>query len=254
MNLLSNAVKYTPDGGTVTFELWQEEIPGTKNVRLLSRVSDTGIGMSQEYMKNMYDKFNRAVDTRVNKVRGSGLGLSIVKELVDMMHGTIETESALGKGTTFRLAFTFPYLDDTENEAAPSKEPDVSDTRGMHLLVAEDNDLNYEVIEELLAMHEITCDHAKNGAECVEKFQTAAPGTYDLILMDMQMPVMDGVEAAKVIRSMDDPHGKTIPILAITANAFESDMKKCKDAGMNEHLSKPIDIQKLLEALSKYKS
>lgn len=140
MNLLSNAVKYTPDGGTVTFELWQEEIPGTKNVRLLSRVSDTGIGMSQEYMKNMYDKFNRAVDTRVNKVRGSGLGLSIVKELVDMMHGTIETESALGKGTTFHLAFTFPYLDDTENEAAPSREPDLSDTRGMRLLVAEADD------------------------------------------------------------------------------------------------------------------
>lgn len=257
MNLLSNAMKYTPDGGQIEFELWQELIPGANKVRLLSRVSDTGIGMSPEYMKNMYNKFTRAIDTRVNKVRGSGLGLAIVKELVDLMNGTIDVKSEIGKGTTFKLTFEFPYVNDTKKdspETGLSDKPDHNTYRNMHLLVAEDNDLNYEVVKELLAMHGITCEHAQNGEECVKMFQEKEAGTYNAILMDLQMPVMDGIEATKCIRAMDNSKGKTIPIIAMTANAFDSDVQKCKEAGMNRHLSKPIDMQELLEELGKYNS
>ena len=253
MNLLSNAVKYTPAGGRVEFELWQEQMPGTDRVRVLSKISDTGIGMSPEYMKDMYSKFTRAVDTRVNKVRGSGLGLSIVKELVDMMNGKIQVQSEIGKGTTFRLAFEFSYIDESAVEDSKTEAADEIDCSGMHLLVAEDNDLNYEVAEELLKMQGIACERAVDGSECVQKFQEAEAGTYDAILMDMQMPIMDGVKATKVIRNMKGNKGKKIPIIAMTANAFESDVKKCRDAGMNEHLAKPLDMQKLLKELSKYR-
>ena len=254
MNLLSNGVKYTPAGGKVEFELWQEEIPGSDKVRLFAKVSDTGIGMTPEYMKDMYSKFTRAVDTRVNKVRGSGLGLAIVKELVDMMDGVIDVQSEIGKGTTFKLTFELPYVDgDASDRSSEVPETGEIDCTGMHLLVAEDNDLNYEVAEELLNMHGISCERAVDGSECVQKFKAAENGTYDVILMDMQMPIMDGLEATKVIRSMEGSRGKKIPIIAMTANAFDSDVKKCKDAGMNEHLAKPLDMQRLLRELNKYR-
>ena len=250
-NLLSNAIKYTPEGGTVTFEVYEEEIPQSDKVRLISVIQDTGIGMTPEYMKEMYHKFSREVDTRVNKVRGTGLGLSIVKQLVDLMQGTIEATSELHKGTTFRVALELPYLTEvaeTEPEAETKISADIC--RGMHLLVAEDNDLNYEVVHELLDMYGITCVHAENGAVCVEKFQSAKPRTFDAILMDMQMPVMDGLEATRAIRHMEQNGGSAIPIIAMTANAFSSDVQKCMDAGMNAHLAKPFDIEQLLDVLA----
>ena len=246
-NLFSNAMKYTPEGGSISIEIFEKELPGTNRVRLVYRISDTGIGMSSEYMKDMYNPFSRAVDTRVNHVRGSGLGLSIVKELVDLMGGHIDVQSELGKGTIFTVSFDVPYIE--KEKAQPEAEISLDVAEGMHLLVAEDNDLNYEVAEELLAMYGVTCERAENGAICVEKFQKAPEGTYDAILMDMQMPVMNGLDATRAIRVLETGRAHKIPIIGLTANAFSTDMAACLGAGMNQHMAKPFDVKKLLGAL-----
>lgn len=246
-NLFSNAIKYTPEGGSISMEIFEKELPGTNKVRLVYRITDTGIGMSPDYMKDMYNPFSRAVDTRVNHVRGSGLGLSIVKELVDLMGGHIDVQSEVGKGTAFTVSFDFPYVETVEE--APTEEISLDSAKGMHLLVAEDNDLNYEVAEELLAMYGVTCERAENGAICVGKFQKAPEGTYDAILMDMQMPVMNGLEATRSIRMLETGRAHKIPIIGLTANAFSTDVAACLGAGMNQHMAKPFDVKKLLQAL-----
>lgn len=262
VNLVSNAVKYTPEGGMVHFELYEETSDSPGCVRLVSIVQDNGIGMTEDYMKKMYERFSRYVDTRINKVRGSGLGLAIVKELVDRMNGRIEVQSAVGVGTTFRVVFDFPFEEadsdmilqspmesDLEMAGQSSTESDLTDCEGMHVLIAEDNELNYEVAHEILAMHGITSEQAENGKICVERFMEAPEGTYDAILMDMQMPVMNGLEATKMLRKMDQYHGNTIPIIAKTANVAKTDMDKCLAAGMTGHLAKPLDIHALIAAL-----
>ena len=262
VNLVSNAVKYTPEGGMVHFELYEETSDSPGCVRLVSIVQDNGIGMTEDYMKKMYERFSRYVDTRINKVRGSGLGLAIVKELVDRMNGRIEVQSAVGVGTTFRVVFDFPFEEadsdmilqspmesDLEMAGQSSTESDLTDCEGMHVLIAEDNELNYEVAHEILAMHGITSEQAENGKVCVERFMEAPEGTYDAILMDMQMPVMNGLEATKMLRKMDQYHGNTIPIIAMTANVAKTDMDKCLAAGMTGHLAKPLDIHALIAAL-----
>lgn len=252
MNLLSNAVKFTPDGGSVYLDASEEALEGGR-VRLSVTIQDTGIGMTPEFMKDMYGKFIRAVDTRVNKVRGSGLGLAIVHQLVELMQGTIDADSAPGKGTTFRVTLEFPCA-----EAVPTETGEIPNflhtCEGMRLLVAEDNDLNFEVAYELLKMHGIRCDRAEDGAVCVEKFTEAPAGTYDAILMDMQMPVMNGIDATIMIRSRPHPQAKSIPIIAMTANAFDEDATRCLDAGMNVHLTKPLDMKKLIPVLKSYKA
>ena len=263
VNLVSNAVKYTPEGGMVHFELYEETSDSPGCVRLVSIVQDNGIGMTEDYMKKMYERFSRYVDTRINKVRGSGLGLAIVKELVDRMNGRIEVQSAVGVGTTFRVVFDFPFEEadsdmilqspmesDLEMAGQSSTESDLTDCEGMHVLIAEDNELNYEVAHEILAMHGITSEQAENGKICVERFMEAPEGTYDAILMDMQMPVMNGLEATKMLRKMDQYHGNTIPIIAMTANVAKTDMDKCLAAGMTGHLAKPLDIHALIAALA----
>ena len=262
VNLVSNAVKYTPEGGMVHFELYEETSDSPGCVRLVSIVQDNGIGMTEDYMKKMYERFSRYVDTRINKVRGSGLGLAIVKELVDRMNGRIEVQSAVGVGTTFRVVFDFPFEEadsdmilqspmesDLEMAGQSSTESDLTDCEGMHVLIAEDNELNYEGAHEILAMHGITSEQAENGKICVERFMEAPEGTYDAILMDMQMPVMNGLEATKMLRKMDQYHGNTIPIIAMTANVAKTDMDKCLAAGMTGHLAKPLDIHALIAAL-----
>ena len=262
VNLVSNAVKYTPEGGMVHFELYEETSDSPGCVRLVSIVQDNGIGMTEDYMKKMYERFSRSVDTRINKVRGSGLGLAIVKELVDRMNGRIEVQSAVGVGTTFRVVFDFPFEEadsdmilqspmesDLDMAGQSSTESDLTDCEGMHVLIAEDNELNYEVAHEILAMHGITSEQAENGKICVERFMEAPEGTYDAILMDMQMPVMNGLEATKMLRKMDQYHGNTIPIIAMTANVAKTDMDKCLAAGMTGHLTKPLDIHALIAAL-----
>ena len=249
MNLLSNAIKYTPDGGQIVFEVKQEKSDRKGYIRLVSVIQDSGIGMTKEYMEKMYDRFSRAVDTRVNQIRGSGLGLSVVKELTVLMGGTITAKSAVGGGTVFTVSFDVEYIKEAKEKISAKPEKKFNKLKRIHLLVAEDNDLNYEVEQELLGMYGITCERAENGKICVDKFHRAAPKTYDAILMDMQMPVMDGIDATKHIRQMDSESAE-IPIIAVTANAFKSDEEYCAEAGMNAHLSKPFDINKLMEVLT----
>lgn len=250
-NILSNAVKYTPSGGSVSMEVFQQPEKDAGVVRLVVYIRDTGIGMSKEYMEKMYAKFSRETDTRINKVSGYGLGLSIVKQLMDLMGGTIQVESTPGKGTSFRLDVV---LQKCRQEAAQAQEDTVRDygkmCSGMHILVAEDNELNFEVVRDILAMYNVICQRAIDGAVCVEEFRNAKPHAFDAILMDMQMPNMNGLEATAAIRNMPIDGAKTIPIIAMTANAFREDVQNCLNAGMTEYLSKPIDVQKLLRVLA----
>ena len=253
MNLLSNAVKYTQPEGAVSLELYEEASPYEGKVRLISIISDTGIGMEPEFMKNMYSKFSRAVDTRVNKVRGSGLGLAIVKEIVDQMGGTIQVKSELGKGTVFMVILDLSYANGTtETHTAPHEDVQLPTDRKIRLLIAEDNDLNYEILAEQLKDRGIFCERAVDGVDCIQKFKQTKSGYFDAILMDMQMPMMGGIEAAKRIRGIENNYAKTIPIIALTANAYREDIQKCMDAGMNAHLAKPIEIENVMSTIASY--
>ena len=252
-NLLSNAIKYTQQGGTVELLAREEPAAASDRVRLVLAVRDNGIGMSEAYQKNMYAMFTRETDTRVNRVQGYGLGLSIVKQLTDSMGGTIDVQSQLGRGTQFTVTLELPVPQITAAAPQPDEGGKAADTavcRGMRLLVAEDNDLNYEVVSALLEMHGITSVRAEDGAVCIEKFKAAAPGTYDAVLMDMQMPVMNGLQATLVLRNLDRPDARTVPILAMTANAFREDVENCLNVGMNAHLAKPLDMPLLLHTLA----
>ena len=253
MNLLSNAVKYTPDGGSIRLALSQQESSESGKVKLIGVVSDTGSGMSEEFMKKMYSEFTREIDTRLNTVHGSGLGLAIVKKLIDMMHGNITVKSKTGKGTEFTVTLEFPYTDGAEPApGAGAENAGEFKADGINILIAEDNDLNYEVASEMLAARGIHTERAEDGAVCVEKFNTSADGTYDAILMDMHMPVMDGIEASRMIRKLNHPQARTIPVIAMTANVFAEDIEKCLAAGMNDHMPKPVDVNNLIELLKKY--
>ena len=258
MNLVSNAFKYTPEGGSVSFEVSQKASENKDKICLIFVISDTGVGIHPDFMNEMYSKFSRQIDTRVNKVRGSGLGLAIVKQLVDLMGGNIDVDSVVGKGTTFHVTLEFPYITNpANNNLTSSAKTDNTSERdmscaGMKLLIAEDNDFNYDVIMQLLNMHGIQCERAENGAECVDMFKKHPMNTYDAILMDMQMPVMDGPCATRVIRHLSRPDAVTIPVIAITANAFTKDIELCLSSGMNEHLAKPLYVPDLLKILKKY--
>ena len=235
-------------------EIFEENPEEEKKIRLIAKIRDNGIGMSEEYMEEMYSKFTRATDTRINKVQGHGLGLSIVKELVDLMGGEIQVRSKLGEGTLFEIWIDLDYVNQKEETSVEERKEDYAGyCKGMHLLVAEDNELNYEVVSELLDMYEITCDRADDGSVCVEKFCASKENAYDAILMDMQMPVMDGLQATAAIRRLNHPQAHRIPIIAMTANAFRDDIEKCMDAGMNLHLAKPVNMELLLEALYRLK-
>lgn len=253
INLLSNAVKYTLDGGTVSLEMYEQDSSREGYTRLVAIVSDTGIGMSEEFMNKMYDEFSRAVDTRVNKVRGSGLGLAIVKKLTELMGGTIEVTSRLQEGTSFRFTLDVPFLSDELDPHADENNTDEHIGQGLRLLVAEDNELNYEILSEQLRMHGSICEHAENGKECVDMFINAGDSYYDAVLMDMQMPVMDGLTAAQNIRNSGLPYSQSVPIIAVTANAYSEDVQKCIDAGMNGHVSKPINVDKIIRMIIEMK-
>lgn len=263
INLLSNAVKYTNSGGTIRLIMQEELIPeDSSQVCLICTISDTGIGMSEEFQQTMYNSFERATDSRINKIQGSGLGLAIAREMVEMMNGTITCKSALGKGTEFVVSIIMPVVykavpgglktgqginlsgNAAENSfrqtGTDMENEDPEKFRDMNILVAEDNDLNWEIICELLGEYGILCDRAENGRECVEMISAAENGKYDLIFMDVQMPVMNGKEAAREIRMSTREYVRNIPIIAITADAFAEDVKECMDAGMNGHISKPV--------------
>lgn len=252
-NLVSNAVKYTGAGGTIRCDITQK--PGEKEswCNMVITVADNGIGMSQEFQKHIFEPFERERTSTVSKVEGSGIGMGIVKKLVGLMSGTVEVESKIGVGSTFTV--TIPSRIASQEKIQAKRETTPSDEKslcGVKILLTEDNDLNAEIATELLREEGCTVDRAKDGVECVDMLEKAANGTYRLILMDIQMPVMNGYDAAKKIRRMDDPQKADIPIIAMTANAFSEDKQAALDAGMNDHLSKPINMSILVPTIQKY--
>ena len=252
-NLVSNAVKYTGAGGTIRCDVTQK--PGEKEgwCDTVVTVADNGIGMSQEFQKHIFEPFERERTSTVSKVEGSGIGMGIVKKLVELMGGTVEVESKIGVGSTFTV--TIPCRIASEDEIQAKREINPSDQKclcGTRILLTEDNDLNAEIATELLQEEGCTVDRAKDGVECVDMLEKAANGTYQLILMDIQMPVMNGYDATKKIRRMDDPQKANIPIVAMTANAFSEDKQVALDAGMNDHIAKPINMSVLVPTLRKY--
>ena len=248
LNLLTNAVKYTQPGGTVRLEV-AEYAAADGNVELVCIVSDNGMGMSKEFQQHMYDSFARATDSRIDKTQGTGLGLAIVRRLLDLMGGSIQCESAPGKGTAFTTRVVLPAAEVSAQTPAPDQWQGYGPLNGVKLLIAEDNDLNWEIINAMLTSHGILCTRAENGRICVEMLEDAPPHTYDMVLMDIQMPEMNGREAARTLRSSQRADLRTIPIAAMTADAFAEDIQNCLDAGMNTHLSKPVDLEKVLTAI-----
>ena len=256
MNILSNAVKYTPTGGHIRLEV--EELPRNEHyARYRFVVQDDGIGMSADYQKTLFDPFTREECSGTNKVQGTGLGMAITKSVIDLMGGSISVESATGKGTRFEVVLEFPI--DTEADtvqkaqALPEEEETTSPLSGMKFLCAEDNAINAEILQMLLETKGASCTICPNGQEIVDAFAHVKPGEYDMILMDVQMPVMDGLEATRRIRNGENPLGRVIPILAMTANAFLEDMQKSKEAGMDAHLSKPVDIAALEQTVKRFR-
>ena len=252
-NLVSNAVKYTGAGGTIRCDVTQK--PGEKEgwCDTVITVADNGIGMSQEFQKHIFEPFERERTSTVSKVEGSGIGMGIVKKLVGLMGGTVEVESEIGVGSTFTV--TIPCRIASEDETQAKRETNPSDQKclcGVKILLTEDNDLNAEIATELLQEEGCTVDRAKDGVECVDMLEKAANGMYQMILMDIQMPVMNGYDAAKKIRRMDDPQKAGIPIIAMTANAFTEDKQAALDAGMNDHIAKPINMNILVPTIQKY--
>ena len=248
INILGNAVKFTDPPGTVTFNVEQTRSIG--DVRELRfTMKDTGVGMSEDFIPKLFEPFSQEDATTTNRYGGSGLGLALTKNMVGLMGGTISVESKKGKGTTFTVTIPLKKAEhvetfDNDDEAAA----EVS-LAGLHVMLAEDVEMNAEIMMDLLDMEDITTEWAENGQRAVELFEQNEPGHFDVILMDMRMPVMDGLEASRTIRKLDRPDAQNIPIIALTANAFEEDVKACLDAGMNGHISKPVDIEKLKKLL-----
>ncbi len=253
LNLLGNSVKFTPEQGAVELTVYQEALPeDASRVRTHFLVRDTGIGMSKEYQQVIFESFSREDNTRVRKTEGSGLGMAITKYIVDAMGGTISVHSEQGRGSEFHVAF------DLERAAAPAAQAADGgertggvDLKGKRILLAEDNELNWEVARELLSILELELDWAENGEICAEKFRKSPVGYYDAILMDVRMPVMDGYEATAAIRGLERGDA-AVPIIAMTADAFSEDIQRCLACGMNDHLAKPIDIETVARKLKKH--
>ena len=251
VNILSNAIKYTPSGGSVMLNIGELacDEPGYMIVR--TGVSDTGIGMSRDYLTKIFDAFTRERNTTKSKITGSGLGMSIVKKYVDLLGGTIDVESELGKGSTFTVTLKHRIADESYYEKKQTENPETCSEilEGKNILLAEDNDLNAEIAEVILERAGLKIERVEDGIQCVNRIMKMPAGTYDMILMDIQMPQMDGYKATRVIRRLPDKDKACIPIIAMTANAFEEDKRKAIAAGMNGHIAKPIQVDKLLSTL-----
>lgn len=253
-NLLSNAIKYTPEGGTVQLNV--RELPCSRPgyACIQAEIADNGIGMSKEYLPTLFDAFTRERNTTVGKISGTGLGMPIVKNLVEMQGGTIEVESELGKGSRFIVTLEHPIADEAhykpqEQEAKSAQGAEL--LKGKRILLAEDNDLNAEIALFILQNMGLEVERVEDGAQCVSRLKQQPAGTYDLIFMDVQMPKMDGYTATQAIRALDDKEKAAIPIVAMTANAFAEDRERALAAGMNGHIAKPIDVKKLEQVLVK---
>ena len=251
LNLLTNAVKYTEPGGHVRLDVSEKAIAGqTDRIKVQFIIADDGIGMSDEFQKTMYTSFSRATDSRINKIQGSGLGLAIAHEMTELMSGQIQCESALGKGTTFRVQFELPIAECLPAQPAPHNDADTpGELAGMRVLAAEDNDLNWEIIHTMLEEYGIESDRAEDGQRCLDILHDPAVPHYDMVLMDVQMPVLDGREATRCLRADADPALRELPVVAMTADAFAEDIAACREAGMDGHISKPVDIKQMLHTL-----
>ena len=254
VNILSNAIKYTPAGGSVM--VYVDELPcdesGYMIVRI--RISDTGIGMSQDYLTKIFEAFTRERNTTKSKIAGTGLGMSIVKNYVDLLGGTIDVESELGKGSTFTVTLKHRIADERYYVKKHIEEPGTGNEilEGRNILLAEDNDLNAEIAEEILERAGLRIERVENGIQCVNRILKMPAGTYDMIFMDIQMPQMDGYKATRTIRNLPDKDKACIPIIAMTANAFAEDKRKTMEAGMNAHLSKPLNVPELMDTIRKF--
>ena len=253
LNVLSNAIKYTRAGGTITMTSRELESDKEGWCRIQMQTRDTGVGISKEFLEHIFDDFARENDSTTSGVGGTGLGMGIVKKLVTMMNGTVEIESEKGKGTVVTITIPHRIADSSalEKDNAVTDEK-LSEIKGKRILLAEDNDINAEIAAELLEDEGVIVERARDGAECVQMLGKAEAGHYDLILMDVQMPNMDGYLATRTIRKLSDEKKAAIPIIAMTANAYEQDRKRALESGMNEHISKPISLEKLNEAITKY--
>ena len=252
VNILSNAIKYTSSGGSVKVSI--DELPCDENGYMMvrTRVSDTGIGMSQEYLTNIFEAFTREQNTTRSKIAGTGLGMSIVKKYVDLLGGTINVESELGKGSTFTVTLKHRIADESYYVKKYIEESETGSEilEGRNILLAEDNDLNAEIAEAILENAGLKIERVEDGIQCVNRIEKMPADTYDMILMDIQMPQMDGYKATQAIRNLPDKDKASIPIVAMTANAFEEDKRDAIAAGMNGHIAKPIQVDKMLSILS----
>jgi signal transduction histidine kinase/CheY-like chemotaxis protein len=252
-NLLSNAVKFTPEGGTITYTIKGQQLSDNK-VCIEHIISDTGIGMSTEFQKKLFEPFTQEGRNDISNTRGSGLGLAIVKRLVDFMGGTITVQSQLGKGSIFTVRLTFDSVPVESCGVAPASAGNKDEFKclqGKHILVCEDHPLNQEIVKALLSKKGMQVTIAEDGQQGVECFRKARHFFYDAVLMDIRMPILNGYEATKAIRSLDREDAKTVTILAMTADAFADDVKNCLKSGMNGHISKPIDAGQLYETLAR---
>lgn len=250
LNILSNAYKYTPEGGKIRMVV--RELPSDREgcAVLRTEISDTGIGISQEYLPHLFEEFSREHTTTESKIKGTGLGMAIVKRLVELMDGQIEVESELGKGTKFTVTIPHRIADKSVFLKEVATDVRLDEFSGKRILLAEDNDLNAEIAMELLKDAGFEIERAQDGTVCVDLLEQAEGGYYDLILMDIQMPNMNGYDATRTIRSFKDPEKANIPILAMTANAFEEDKREAYRCGMNGHLAKPINVRELMKELA----
>ena len=256
-NLVSNAVKYTQEGGKIQFLVEECETKSSVYAKYRFLVSDNGMGMSADFKETIFDAFTRAESSMTNKIQGTGLGMAITKNLVEAMGGTIDVESELGQGSCFEVLIDLRIAEDrfvSSAEQAEKDEPAGNVLKGMRFLCAEDNELNAEILMELLKIEGAECTICENGKRVLEAFEQSAPGDYDMILMDVQMPVMNGYEATKAIRRSSHELAKTIPIIAMTANAFSEDIQHSLAAGMNAHVSKPIEMKVLEKTIRSIKS
>lgn len=256
-NLLSNAVKYTQESGAIQFLIEECDTNSSVYAKYRFLVSDNGMGMSADFKDKIFDPFTRAESSVTNKIQGTGLGMAITRNLVEAMGGTINVDSELGRGSCFEVLIDLKIAEDRTVALAAQAEKDEQDgniLQGMRFLCAEDNELNAEILKELLKIEGAECRIFENGEKVLEAFEQSDPGDYDMILMDVQMPVMNGYEATKAIRRSSHELAKTIPVIAMTANAFSEDIQRSLEAGMNAHVSKPIEMKVLEKTIRSIKS
>ena len=253
LNIISNAIKYTNEGGRITCNVAQESCEKEDWCNMIITITDNGIGMSEEFQKHIFETFEREHNSTISHVEGSGIGMSITKKLVDLMDGTIEVKSRQGEGSTFTV--TVPCRKASKEDSLVKKNSNLSNKNslnGIRILLVEDNELNTEIARELLMEEGCIVETANNGVACIDMIEKAKADYYKIILMDIQMPVMNGYDATLAIRKMEDNKKSRIPIIAMTANAFAEDMQKVLSVGMNEYIAKPIDMNILVPTMLKY--